>query len=258
MTTIEPYGVQLRGVSYRYFRHDAVTGVNADVEAGKITGLLGRNGSGKTTLEMLIAGQLKAVGDIRVAGEPVWENPRLMPNIAFISDDPAIFRDSKLATTVELWEQVRPTFSREVVESLLDAWEVSLKKSPNKLSRGQKSAFYAALGIASRSPLTIFDEVHLGMDAVLRRDFYDVLLQDFIAHPRTIMISSHNVNEIEDLIENVLIMDAGKIVVAGSGDDVRAQYSTPGQVASLTDVLAAVNNRRTSSEALAQLGKSDR
>lgn len=93
---------------------------------------------------------------------------------------------------------------------------------------------------------------------MLRRDFYDVLLQDFIAHPRTIMISSHNVNEIEDLIENVLIMDAGKIVVAGSGDDVRAQYSTPGQVASLTDVLAAVNNRRTGSEALAQLGKLDR
>lgn len=254
MTNVHPFDVQLNDVGYRYFRHEAVRGVTADIESGKITGLLGRNGSGKTTLEMLIAGQMRATGEIIVAGERVWENPRVMPNIAFVSDDPAIFKESRLTATIDLWKRARPTFRADIVESLLDAWEIPLKKAPAKLSRGQKSAFFAALGIASRSPLTIFDEVHLGMDAVLRRDFYDVLLQDFIAHPRTIIISSHNVDEIEDLIENVLIMDEGRLVASGSADDVRAQYSSPGRVASLTDVLAAVNKRRTGSEALLALG----
>ncbi|WP_300048340.1 ATP-binding cassette domain-containing protein [Trueperella sp.] len=193
MTTIAPYEVSLKDVGYRYFRHQAVRGVSATIERGKITGLLGRNGSGKTTLEMLIAGQMRATGEVTVAGEPVWENPRVMPNIAFVSESPAVLQDQRLTRTVDLWERVRPTFDREVVYSLLDAWEIPVRKGPGALSRGQKSAFFAALGIGSRAPLTIFDEIHLGMDAVLRRDFYDVLLKDFIDHPRTIIISNHNV-----------------------------------------------------------------
>ncbi len=252
MTTIAPYEVSLKDVGYRYFRHQAVRGVSATIERGKITGLLGRNGSGKTTLEMLIAGQMRATGEVTVAGEPVWENPRVMPNIAFVSESPAVLQDQRLTRTVDLWERVRPTFDREVVYSLLDAWEIPVRKGPGALSRGQKSAFFAALGIGSRAPLTIFDEIHLGMDAVLRRDFYDVLLKDFIDHPRTIIISNHNVDEIEDLLENVLIMEEGQLVAAGSADDVRAAYSTD-RVASLTDVLAAINHRRTGAQALREL-----
>lgn len=256
-TSYQPYAVELHNVGYKYGSHVAVADVTETIETGKITGLLGRNGSGKTTLEMLIAGQMKATGRVLVDGQDVWENPRIMPNVALVSDAPAVYEDSKLLNTISLWEHVRPTFLREVVESLLDAWEIDLKKSPEKLSRGQKSAFYAALGIGARAPLTIFDEVHLGMDAVLRRDFYDALLQDFIAYPRTVIISSHNVDEIENLIENVMIMDAGRIVASGTADDVRAAYSTAGRVASLTDVLAATNSRRTGAQALTGLRERD-
>ena len=252
-TTYQPYEVELRNVGYSYGRHQAVVDVSEIIEAGKITGLLGRNGSGKSTLGMLIAGQMKATGQVRVGGHNVWENPRIMPNVALVSDSPAVYEDSKLLNTVSLWEHVRPTFRRELVESLSDTWGIDLKKTPEKLSRGQKSAFYAALGVGSRAPLTIFDEVHLGMDAVLRRDFYDALLQDFIAYPRTVIISSHNVDEIENLIENVMIMDAGRIVASGTADDVRAAYSTAGRVASLTDVLAATNSSRSGVDALAGL-----
>ncbi|WP_311590682.1 ABC transporter ATP-binding protein [Trueperella bernardiae] len=252
MTTIPPYEVALEDVGYSYFRHPAVRGVSGTIERGKITGLLGRNGSGKSTLEMLIAGQLRATGRVTVGGEPVWDNPRVMPNIALISESTSVFQDQWLTRTIDLWERVRPTFNSDVAYSVLDAWEIPLKKSPTRLSRGQKSAFFAALGVASRAPLTIFDEVHLGMDAVLRRDFYDVLLRDFIDHPRTIIISNHNVDELEDLLENVLIMEEGQLVTSGSADDVRAAYSTD-RVASLTDVLAAINHRRTGAQALAEL-----
>ncbi|MDP9806107.1 ABC-2 type transport system ATP-binding protein [Trueperella bonasi] len=251
-TIYQPYTVEMTNVGYKYGRTPAVVDVTATIEAGKITGLLGRNGSGKTTLEMMIAGQLKATGTVRVGGQAVWENPRIMPGVALVSESPAVYEDSALANTISLWEHVRPTFQRDVVERLLDAWEINPKKAPEKLSRGQKSAFYAALGIGSRAPLTIFDEVHVGMDAVLRRDFYDVLLHDFIAYPRTIIISSHNVDEIENLIENVIILDGGRVVEAGSADDVRAAYSGPDRLASLTDVLAAINTRRTGLEALGE------
>lgn len=251
--TTQPYDVVLQNVSYSYGKTTALTGVSATIEPGKITGLLGRNGSGKSTLEMLIAGQLKATGSVLVNGREVWEDPELMATIALVSDSTSVYGESKLNETISLWEAIRPTFRRDVVESLLDAWEISLKKTPEKLSRGQKSAFFAALGIGARTPLTMFDEVHLGMDAVLRRDFYDVLIQDFIAHPRTIIISSHNVDEIENIIENVIVVEDGRILLAGTADDVRAQYSSADHLASLTDVLAAVTHRRSGTEALGHL-----
>ncbi|MFY9263510.1 MAG: ABC transporter ATP-binding protein [Actinomycetaceae bacterium] len=250
---MNPYGVELINAGYSYRKTRAVVDVTTTIAPGSITGLLGRNGSGKSTLAMMIAGQLKARGQILANGESIWENPNVMPNIALVSDSPAVFVDQRLTDTIALWTDSRPTFAPEVALKLLDVWEINTKKHPEKLSRGQQSAFYAALGIASRSPLTIFDEVHLGMDAVIRREFYDALLQDYVAHPRTIVMSSHNVEEIEDLLENVLILDAGRLVVSGSADDVRAAHSTPGRVASLVDVLAATRNRTTAADALQNL-----
>ncbi|MGV9188365.1 ATP-binding cassette domain-containing protein [Arcanobacterium canis] len=250
-------GVVLHDVHVRYGRFEAIKGINAHLRPNVITGLLGRNGSGKSTLAMAMAAQIPFRGEITLEGQEIWENSKVMPQVALVSDSTLLYENLKITQTLALWDAVRPTFNHQLAEGLLNAWEISLTKRPNQLSRGQQSALSAALGIASRAPLTIFDEVHLGMDAVLRRDFYDVLLQDFIAHPRTIIISSHNVNEIEHLIEDVWIVENGQLTAEGTADDVRASYarlmSIEKGVPDLTSILAHITRRVSGTEVLGQL-----
>ncbi|ADH92154.1 ABC transporter ATP-binding protein [Arcanobacterium haemolyticum] len=249
--TALPLQVHLDKAGYSYFRHNALTSVSTTIEAGKITGLLGRNGCGKSTLSMMLAGQLKSKGHVRftwdseTSSSPIWNNPKLMPHVTLVSDETSVLLEKKLSDTIKIWEKTRPEFDTELCHTLLDQWGIKLKRKPGKLSRGQKSAFYASLGLASRAPLTIFDEVHIGMDAVVRQEFYDALLADYVAHPRTIIISSHLVNEIEDIIENVVILDAGHVAASGTADELRERHSSPEKLASLTDVLIATTRRNS-------------
>ncbi len=119
-----------------------------------------------------------------------------------------------------------------------------VKGKPEQLSRGKRSALSVAIALASRAPLTIFDEVYLGMDAVARHWFYDAMMADYVAHPRTIILSSHLLAEVEDLMEDVIVLDRGRVAASGDADDVRRQYSTSAGLASLTDVLVAVSGAK--------------
>lgn len=103
----------------------------------------------------------------------------------------------------------------------------------------------AVIALASRAEVTLLDEVYLGMDAVARRMFYDELMADYVAHPRTIVLSSHLLDEVEDLLEDVIILDRGRVVAAGDADTVRQQHSTGDHVASLTDVLIRLSTERS-------------
>ncbi|MBM9434133.1 ATP-binding cassette domain-containing protein [Flaviflexus equikiangi] len=237
------YSVTFTNASYSYGKKPAVRDVTATIAPGTITGLLGRNGSGKSTLAMMMCGHLKARGTVLVDGDSPWENPTIMPNAALVSDATSIFLDSKLARTHELWRALRPHWSEDLYRELMDQWGLRERDTYSSLSRGQQSAFTAALGLASRSPLTIFDEVHLGMDVVVRHEFYDTMLAEFVNHPRTIVLSSHLVGEIENLVSDVLILDRGTVAAAGAADDVRAAHGTDGTHASLTDVLISLTGR---------------
>ncbi|SDU77488.1 ATP-binding cassette domain-containing protein [Arcanobacterium phocae] len=246
-----PLKVITENTGYSYFRHRALESVSTTFEAGTITGLLGRNGCGKSTLSMVLAGQLKHTGfvqmqwDGQTSSSPIWNNRDLMRQVALVSDETSVLTEQKMKNTIALWQATRPDFDRDFCLELLDRWAIDPKRKPKKLSRGQKSAFFASLGLASRCPLTIFDEVHIGMDAVVRQEFYDALLADYVKHPRTIIISSHLVNEIEDIIENVVILDHGKLHEVGNADHLRAKYSTESGLASLTDVLIASTRRNS-------------
>ncbi|WP_216387190.1 ATP-binding cassette domain-containing protein [Arcanobacterium phocae] len=246
-----PLKVITENAGYSYLRHRALESVSTTFEAGTITGLLGRNGCGKSTLSMVLAGQLKHTGfvqmqwDGQTSSSPIWNNRDLMRQVALVSDETSVLTEQKMNNTIALWQATRPDFDRDFCLELLDQWAIDPKRKPKKLSRGQKSAFFASLGLASRCPLTIFDEVHIGMDAVVRQEFYDALLADYVKHPRTIIISSHLVNEIEDIIENVVILDHGKLHEVGNADHLRAKYSTESGLASLTDVLIASTQRNS-------------
>ncbi|GAB49118.1 putative ABC transporter ATP-binding protein [Mobilicoccus pelagius] len=121
--------------------------------------------------------------------------------------------------------------------SLLEAFEVPERRTPAKLSTGGRAALRAAFALATRAEVTVLDEVHLGMDAVTRRAFYDALLADYAAHPRTMILSSHLLEEIQPLVEDVVVLDRGRVVAAGEVDDVRRAHSRGDSLASLTDVL---------------------
>jgi ABC-2 type transport system ATP-binding protein len=217
-----PLGVETRGLGVRYGARTALDGVDVTIPAGSITGLLGRNGSGKTTLASVVAAFRRPTsGAVLVGGQDPWENEDLLPRVLLVRESGDVLDTETLRTNLRFTEDCRPAFSREVAERLMDRFELDPGAKPAKLSRGQKSAFGIVVGVASRADLTILDEVHLGLDAPSRYAFYDALLADYVEHPRTIVLSSHLIGEVERLLEHVVVLDHGQVLLAQDADALR-------------------------------------
>lgn len=217
-------GVEIRDLTARYGPTTALDGVSLTITPGTITGLLGRNGSGKTTLLSVLAAFRRANGGtVLVDGEDPWENERLAPHLLLVRESGDVLDDARVSENLDYVAAVRPYFSREVAERLLETFELEPRDRPRKLSRGKRSAFGIVLGIASRAPLTLLDEVHLGLDAPSRYAFYDALLTDYIAHPRTIVVSTHLIDEVERLLEDVVVLHHGEVLLARDAEALRAE-----------------------------------
>lgn len=215
-------------LTLRYGATTALDAVDLRLGAGRIHGLLGRNGAGKTSLLSLAASLLQPTsGRLEVSGpsgggDP-FEREALMEQICLIRESGDVVDDEKIEVTLEIAHLGRPTFDRPYAESILAEFGVSPKAKPGALSRGQRSALGAALGLAARAPLTMFDEVHLGMDAPSRQRFADLLIADFAAHPRTVILSTHLIEEVEPLLETVTILDRGRVLLSAEADDLRGR-----------------------------------
>ncbi len=220
----EGLGVTLRGLTVRYGSTVALDRVDLDIRPGVITGLLGRNGSGKTTLASVVAPfRRPSGGAVLVDGEDPWENERLAPHLLLVRESGDLLDDARIGENLDFVAGARPYFSREVAERLLDTFELDPRSQPRRLSRGKRSALGIALAVAARAPLTILDEVHLGLDAPSRYAFYDALLADYVEHPRTIVLSSHLIDEVERLLEDVVVLHRGRVLLTGDAESLRAQ-----------------------------------
>ncbi len=221
------HAIRTTGVEIAYGSTTAVTDVDLELSPNRIHGLLGRNGAGKTSLLSALA-SLRPVrsGEIRIGEVDPFENERLMEDVCLIRESGDFLSDEKLRTNLDLCEVARPRFDRDYAERLLDRFGVDVKKNAASLSRGQASAFGAVVGLATRAPVTMFDEVHLGMDAPSRQGFYEELLADFAEHPRTILLSTHLISEIEHLLETVTILHEGRLLLSEESDAVRAGGAT--------------------------------
>lgn len=227
-----------------YGRTSVLEGVNLDLGADQIHGLLGRNGTGKTTLLSTIASLRRpSHGTLRIDGEDPFENERLMEGICLIRESGDVLVDESLKNNLDFFEDARPTFDRAWAKELLADFGLQPKQKPKALSRGQQSAVGVALGLAARAPVTMFDEVHLGMDAPARQLFYDTLLADFVEHPRTIILSSHLISEIEHLLETVTVLHGGTVLLSDEVDDLRARGATITGPAAVVDELAATHRQ---------------
>lgn len=242
-TTLEPVlAVRTENLSVRFAGVCALDRLDLRLAPGKIHGLLGRNGSGKSTLAATLAGfrrpdegrVLLDGGAFGTALEP-YENAVATSRICLIRESGDLVDSAQVKHMLGLAANLRPHWDDELAGELLDRFEVPTNKRVQKLSRGKKSALGVVLGLASRAPLTIFDETYLGMDVPSRNLFYDALLADYTEVPRTIVLSTHLVGEVSALLEEVVILDRGRLVTQSPVDALR------GRGASIVGPAAAVD-----------------
>lgn len=221
------FSLSAQGATLRYGATTALNTVSFTLDEPGIHGLLGRNGSGKTSLLSLIAGLRKpSAGDIRIDGEAVFENARAMGQVCIIREGGDIESSDSVSYALEFAAYMRPNWNDQLAVSLLDRFGVSLKTKVSALSRGQRAAVASTLGIASRAPLTLFDETYLGMDAPSRQLFYDALLEDFIDHPRIIVLSTHLIEEVAKVFERLIIIDQGRVLLNERAEALRGRGMT--------------------------------
>ncbi|HWD61729.1 MAG TPA: ABC transporter ATP-binding protein [Humibacter sp.] len=219
--------VEVKGLTKRFGKVVALDDVTLSVQPGAITGLLGRNGAGKTTLMQTITGQDFATsGDVRVFGEHPVENARVLSRVSFIKESqkyPDEFRPKHVFRCAPWFYE---NWDAEFADRLIDDFQLPVNRRIKKLSRGQLSAVGVIVGLAARTPLTFFDEPYLGLDAVARQIFYDRLLADYAEHPRTIVLSTHLIDEVANLLEHVVVIDKGRIIMDESAETARDSATT--------------------------------
>ncbi len=205
----------------------AVNQVNFSIEAGKIYGLLGRNGAGKTTIMQITTAQLfPTSGEVLVFGEHPYENSRVLSQICFVKDSQKYPNGYRVLDVLHQAALFFPHWDREYAFALTEEFRLPLSRQMKALSRGMLSAAGIILGLASHAPLTIFDEPYLGLDAVARGIFYDRLLEDYAEHPRTVIISTHLIDEISRLLEHILVIDQGRLVLDEEAEALRGRAFT--------------------------------
>lgn len=219
--------VEVTNLTRRFGSLKAVDEASFTVQENVICGLLGRNGAGKTTLMQLLTGQDFATsGNIDVFGQSPVENANVLQNVCFIKESqkyPDEFRVKHVLTSAPWFFR---NWDAEFADQLVADFRLPTDRKIKKLSRGQLSSVGVIVGLASRAPLTFFDEPYLGLDAVARQLFYDRLLQDYSEHPRTVILSTHLIDEVSNLLEHVLVIDDGRIIIDESADALRGSAST--------------------------------
>jgi ABC-2 type transport system ATP-binding protein len=217
--------ISVAGLTRRYGGQPALDNVSFDIEPGSITGLLGRNGAGKTTLLRIVAGQeFSSAGTVTVLGACPVTSDHLLHRMVFVREDQ---RYPKYGGRFTAGHALRaaswfyPDWDAGLADALAADFGLPLGRRVTRLSRGMRSALGIVIGLAARAEVTLFDEPYAGLDPVARQLFYDRLLADYAEHPRTVLLSTHLIDEAAGLFERVLVIDRGTIVLDAAADDVR-------------------------------------
>src|ERR1700730_13598776 len=221
--------ISVAGLSRRYRGKLALDHVTFDIEPGSITGLLGRNGAGKTTLLRIVAGQeFPSAGSVTVLGtSPVKDELRQM---VFVREDQRYpeygwpYFLVRHAVRAASW--FYPNWDAGLAEALLGDFGLPPGRAVRQLSRGMRSALGIVIGLAARAEVTLFDEPYAGLDPAARQLFYDRMLAAYAEHPRTVLLSTHLIDEAAGLLERVVVIDRGKVVLDAAADEVRGSATS--------------------------------
>lgn len=223
--------IEVRNLDKVYGEFKAVNNANFTIEENKIYGLLGRNGAGKTTLMNMITAQLfPTQGDLQVFGVNPYENTRALDKICFIKEAQKYPDNFRVIDVMEVAKTNFANWDQDFADALVDDFNLPLKSRVKKLSRGMLSSVGIIIGLASRAPLTIFDEPYLGLDAVARQLFYQKLMDDYAEYPRTVILSTHLIDEVSNLLEHIIVIDQGEIIINEEAEEIRGiAYTVTGQ-----------------------------
>jgi ABC-2 type transport system ATP-binding protein len=206
--------IEARGLSKNYGSTQALRGVDLNIQAGRIVGLIGPNGSGKTTAIKAILGLAGFDGELKVLGlDPRTQRDELMKEVCFIADVAVLPRWLKVSQAVDFVAGVHPRFDRARAIEFLGKTDIKMDSRVRQLSKGMVTQLHLALILAIDAKLLVLDEPTLGLDLLFRRSFYDNLLNDYFNKERTILVTTHQVEEIENILTDVLFIEHGRIVL---------------------------------------------
>jgi len=219
--------IEARGLTKQYRGgKQAVAGVDFSVAPGRIVGLIGRNGAGKTTVIKSLLGLTPYEGSLSVLGRnPATERDALMREVSFIADVAVLPKWLRVKNALDYLQGVHPAFNRERAEQFLAETGVGLAHRVGELSKGMVTQLHLALVLAIKARLLVLDEPTLGLDLLVRRRFYDTLLNDYMDDERTILVTTHQVEEIENLLTDVMFIEQGRIVLDTPVDRIGERYA---------------------------------
>ncbi len=205
--------IEAHGLRKAFGATVALDGIDLRVEEGRILGLIGPNGAGKTTALNAILGLTPYQGELKVLGRDPWtERDQLMCDVCFIADVAVLPRWIKVSQALDYVAGVHPRFDRAKAEGFLARTTISLTSKVRELSKGMVAQLHLALVMAIDARLLVLDEPTLGLDILYRKQFYDSLLNDYFDHSRTIVLTTHQVEEIEHVLTDVMFINRGRIV----------------------------------------------
>jgi ABC-2 type transport system ATP-binding protein len=217
--------IEARGLRKTFGTTIALDGVNLRVEDGRILGLIGPNGAGKTTALNAILGLTPYQGELRVLGRDPWEErDQLMRDVCFISDVAVLPRWMKVSQALDYVAGVHPRFDRAKAEGFLARTTIHRESKIKTLSKGMVTQLHLALAMAIDARLLVLDEPTLGLDILFRKQFYDSLLNDYFDRLRTIIVATHQVEEIQHVLTDLMFIDRGHIVFNCSMEEVESRY----------------------------------
>ena len=213
-----------KGIVKKYGKKEVLHGVDLKLESGKIYGLIGRNGAGKTTLLSILTSQNPATsGEVTFDGQPVWENPEVLRHLCFSRELSPLTGSNANSMKVKEYLRIAATFfpywDKEMEKRLVEEFELDVKKKISKLSKGMLSMVTIVVALASKAEFTFLDEPVAGLDVVARERFYELLLEEFTETGRTFVVSTHIIEEAAEVLEEVIIVDHGKILLKENTQD---------------------------------------
>lgn len=217
--------ISAQNVNKSYGNFKALDQVNFELEKGRILGLIGPNGAGKTTLLKAVLGLTTCSGDLKVLGlDPHKQRDELMKRVCFVADVAVLPRWIKVSQAIDFVEGVHPKFDRALCEKYLKKTKIKRESKVKSLSKGMVAQLHLSLIMAIDVDILILDEPTLGLDILYRKSFYESLLNDYFDEERTIIITTHQVEEIEHILSDLMFIQDGKIVLDDSMDEVAQSY----------------------------------
>jgi ABC-2 type transport system ATP-binding protein len=254
--------IEARGLRKAFGKTIAVDGVDLRVEEGRILGLIGPNGAGKTTVLNAILGLTPYQGELKVLGRDPWtERDQLMRDVCFVADVAVLPRWMRVSQALDYVAGVHPRFDRAKAEGFLARTTIRRASKVRELSKGMVAQLHLALVMAIDAKLLVLDEPTLGLDILYRKQFYDSLLNDYFDRSRTIVVTTHQVEEIQDVLTDVSFINRGRIVLHCSMEEFESRYVEvtvhPGQVAAAR-ALQPIHERQVFGRSILLFDRADR